>query len=112
MKTWIIERSVKLAKTSTYHPYLHGAIVESGGRVLAMATNSARPFKGAFSTHAEIAALAKAGLLAKDADLYVSRFCPSGRMGLSRPCPDCHKAIEAAGIKRVFYSTETGWERL
>lgn len=47
--------------------------------------------------------------------LYVVRMRLDGRIGMSRPCPDCRAAIQDAGIGRVVYTTGEGgikeWKR-
>lgn len=45
-------------------------------------------------------------------ELRVERFKANGTLGLAKPCECCQRAIEAFRIKRVYYTTEQGWEKL
>lgn len=40
--------------------------------------------------------------------LYVVRLTRAGRVGISKPCNDCHRLILASGIKRVYYIDSDG----
>lgn len=60
--------------------------------------------------HAEIAAIVRA----KDYDLskaeiFIYRMTGEGKLGMSRPCPACMKAIKDFGIKTVAYTTNLGY---
>lgn len=71
-----------------------GAVVAKGGKV------AGSGFHARFGeAHAETAALAKAGKMAKGATLYVT-LEPCNHHGKTPPCTD---AILAAGIKRVVF---------
>lgn len=71
------------------------------------------------SIHAEIAALKSIPYtVAKSmswnkAKLYVYRIAPGlpNKQGLARPCPACMHAIQEAGIRTVYYSTQNGFAR-
>lgn len=57
--------------------------------------------------HAEISALIKAK--AKAHTLIVSRLLQGNdKMALSRPCPVCQAAIKEAGLKKVFFTNDSG----
>ncbi len=80
----------KTALKSTFRQHRLGAVVVKGGRVLSTGFNAIRHCKetGKSTQHAEEAAIVR---LLKDekhhdligANLYVSRFTPTGRVGLS-----------------------------
>ena len=91
-----IEKAIEQAKKSigftSPNPAV-GAVIVKNGKVVGVGHTQA-PGKN----HAEIEAIKKAGLEAKDTDLYVTLepCCHTGRTG---PCTD---AIKKAGIKKVF----------
>lgn len=57
------------------------------------------------ATHAEVAAIRKVAN-PENAVLYVARIRRTGEPGLSRPCSRCQKAIDSAGIKKVFFTVD------
>lgn len=81
----------------------HGAVVLSGGRILAKACNNYDN-----GCHAEVRALKRVAHDAKSNmdELIVVRARKSMKYGLSKPCPECKKAIQDANIKVVYYSTD------
>jgi dCMP deaminase len=87
----------------------HGCIIVKSGSVLSKGTNTYRNQPGviedvnALSVHAEINALRRCGNVS-GAVLYVARVNNKGEPRQSRPCPDCLKALKAAGGKRVIYT--------
>ncbi len=46
------------------------------------------------------------------ADVYVYRLCRSRAHGLAKPCAACEMALRAAGVRKIFYTTDTGFELL
>lgn len=108
----MIRLASKQAKQST-HRHRLGAVIVKGNRVLSSGHNEIRYTKELRkgNVHAEEAAilkLLKAKRLADLAgsDIYVSRVCPSGRLGLSRPCSRCMALIRSVGIDQIHYTTD------
>eukprot|EP00310_Coccolithus_braarudii_P021202 CAMPEP_0183351452 /NCGR_PEP_ID=MMETSP0164_2-20130417/24978_1 /TAXON_ID=221442 /ORGANISM="Coccolithus pelagicus ssp braarudi, Strain PLY182g" /LENGTH=174 /DNA_ID=CAMNT_0025523639 /DNA_START=48 /DNA_END=574 /DNA_ORIENTATION=+ len=112
----------------------HGALLVRGGKVVGRGCNSDRSRLSSLpgdanmvALHSEVAALhdAQAGFYEagrsrkklKGCDLYVVRLNPAGRriqgsaerdpsrLGKSKPCLRCLRALDAAGVRRVFFST-------
>jgi deoxycytidylate deaminase len=59
--------------------------------------------------HAEIDAIIKTinqygSDVLKRCDLYVMRLTGGGNIGMSKPCQGCQKAIDAFGIKGVYWT--------
>lgn len=94
---------------------MHGAVLVKGGRVLAIAVNKNRSHPTAFDNHDDIRAhaalCAERAALARVADatgavMYVARVLrKNGQTSLSKPCSRCEKAMIAAGVKRVVWTT-------
>jgi len=64
------------------------------------------------SLHAEIAcinSLKDVNINYKDLELYIVRLRKDRDYGLARPCAACMKFIQSKGIRRIFYSTNTGF---
>lgn len=104
MKLWALNLAARVARRSSCPTYKHGAVVEKGGRVLALAPNSNVPVRGMLSTHAEFAALRRAGEAARGADIYVARARGGTSTSLSKPCPSCATWIAFYGVARVFHT--------
>lgn len=92
------------------------AVLESSsGRTISIATNNlskTHPLVSKYNTnrrlHAEISCILKAkkrGL--RKSTLKVWRLKKNG-FGLARPCKMCEEVIKKSGVKKVFYSTNTG----
>lgn len=65
--------------------------------------------------HAEIAMLSSFrhfDIPWSKADVYIYRICRSRPHGIAAPCESCAMALADAGIKRVFYTTDDGFEFL
>lgn len=118
MKSWVVKQTIETAKTSSYPIFRHGAIFESGGRILFKSTNVKKSVTpdASMSVHAEIAGLkavlSKSRLKRKTKiNLYVCRVSPSNQVMLSKPCAKCLETIRKSGIiNSIFYSTDKGWE--
>lgn len=69
------------------------------------------------SVHAEIAALKSIPYpIAESIDwnkvkVYVFRICPGKklRQGMARCCPSCMQALRDKGVRKIYYSTDTGY---
>jgi len=67
------------------------------------------------SIHAEISALIKYnevrfGPLPKNTRMYVYREDKNGIMKKSKPCKCCEEILRENGVRKVFYSTQFGFE--
>lgn len=76
--------------------------------------NSVLPFEKVPFLHAEMAALISASKKINFKDfkycsLYIARKLNCGDYGLARPCKACMEAIKEYGIKRIVYTTESGY---
>lgn len=120
----MIRLANKVAGGSKFARARVGAVITKGGRVISTGVNKigsssklkGKPTHSAF-IHAEEAAILP--LLQKGrqhqlvgATIYVSRILKNGTPALSKPCPHCTKLIAAVGIKKVYYTTETGTSKL
>lgn len=64
------------------------------------------PFKD--KLHAEILALKRSG----DKQVHtlsIERYGKQGAMLLAAPCPICRLAIKAYGVRKIVYTTPSGW---
>lgn len=100
-----------VASTSTERQQ-HGAVAAIGPRALAVAVNSSRSHpanctdpKREAAFHAEVALLRQLRGDLKSVTVYVARVMKDGSAGLSKPCPNCEAALNAAGVKEVLWTT-------
>ncbi len=104
-----VKVAVSLAGTS-YCRNKHGAVIVSGGRVIATGVNSFRndpmvePIRA--SEHAEIAALRQLRFrVPKRATIFIGRVNKYGEHMLSRPCSECYAELRRVSIREVIYTT-------
>lgn len=92
----------------------HGAIVVKSGKAVGRGINKTRNnnrivseehIKTDCSYHAEELALRMAGGKSRNGTIYIARVNNQDEPRYSEPCPRCQLAIEAAGIKRIVYTT-------
>lgn len=114
-----LKQASRIAAESDVHKYKLGAVIERGGRVLAVGVNSYRtygrhyretddfPPRSVWTYHAEEAALKAVGMEANGATLYVSRVNKRGDVRMAKPCKDCMELIKKAGIKRIVYTIDS-----
>lgn len=120
MKRYVADIATKTARTSKYPVFRHGAVLEIGGRVLAKAINTGKPWAtDGRSVHAEVAALKRLitkGRLKRGVcvNIYVARVSPAERVVLSKPCDKCLEALRASGMVRsIYYSMNDGsWQEV
>lgn len=96
------QMAIKLCQKSHHHQHHHGAIVVAGGAIKAVGYNHGQ-------IHAEIHALKKLWPSErKNVKLYSLRFSKGGKWAMAKPCANCEKFLREAGVKVVYYTTESG----
>lgn len=119
-------RSAKMISLSSDYPRIHiGCVVVSKHNIVSTGCNSrTRTHKlqselnrKRFSSdslgmmHAEVAALLP--LINKtdltNATLYIYRESCNGELAMCRPCKGCMSLIRELGIKKIFYTTDSGF---
>ena len=109
----------RAAHSSTYGNIKHGAVLIKSGRILNISFNKenfcsfgARFRKrtcGPATVHAEIGAiLGMAKKLTEGADIYVVRVGKNDNFQMSKPCDMCQEVMKFVGIRRVFYTSQSG----
>lgn len=111
--------AVAVARLSSHH-FKMGAAIVKGRKIVSLGYNSSKttPFiRNKISNytmvdrmHAEMACILKAQRDISKCKIYVARLTAAG-LGNARPCHLCMSMIKEAGIKDVYYSTETGWSK-
>ena len=119
MKIRFFELARRLSKHSDHYQHKLGCVIVRKNKILSVGFNklSTHPKSphAYHSLHAEISALI--GLSYEDLRYcvaYVYRETKDGKTALARPCPSCERALKLAGIRGVYYTTNTelGWEFL
>lgn len=97
------ERAIRrIAKKSDHRWAHHVAILVGEGRIVAVGYN-----KGV--THAEEMAVRKLKMSGGSAArLYSVRIRRDGKIGASKPCPNCESLLRDAGIRDVYYNDYDG----
>lgn len=113
------ELARRIALSSVYGKFRHGAVLFNGGSVINVACNKNKtcsfgarfrnPSAGRATLHAELGCILNVEKeCTQNADVYVVRINPAGQLKNSKPCPMCKEAMRFVGIKRCFYSTDYG----
>jgi len=91
-----------------------GAILARGSRIISVGTNSYKthpksnsPYK---TTHAEFSAINKASRDLAGATIYVVRLLATGELGMAKPCQDCRRFIKKMNLRKIVYSTSSGFQ--
>lgn len=91
----------------------HAAVVVKNGNILSIGINkninhpdilSESHVKQNASRHAEMVALRRVAN-PEGATIFVARVMRDGSEGMSKPCKNCQRELDKAGVKRVVYTT-------
>lgn len=112
----IYKLALSEAELSVALPHRVGAVIFRGKRILGSGRNSntlcsfhRKYVRYAESVHAEQAALKNLDWnRLTGASILVIRLTRANRIGLAKPCPMCQKLLDHVGIKKIFFSTNTG----
>ncbi len=123
MNRWY-EKAKEESGKSGYPRINIGAVIVKGNLLVSTGYNQQKshPKQAAFNEmyslredsshylHAEIHALIRSGREdLEGADIYVFRENRNGELANCRPCEVCRQALKAAGIDRMYYTTEEGY---
>lgn len=118
MKSKIFNLLKEEALKSDFIKHRHAACLIYKGKIISIGINrrKSHPLQKKFQTrpsriylHAEIDAIIKAinkhgTSILKDCELNVLRLTKAGKVGNSKPCLGCTKAIKAFGITKVNWT--------
>lgn len=114
-----LKRAMNLALKSPCHQQRHGCVIVRDNEIISEGYNHTHTHMyHKFSIHAEVDAISKLKhnrRLMASCDLYVVRVgrdSMGNPLKYSKPCPDCIKAIQKCGIKRVYYSSNIEFEQI
>ena len=117
MKLKYFDLARKLSVKSTHHQHKLGCVIVKKNKIVGVGfnevkthTQSPHPYK---MLHAEISALLWNSY--KDlegSEAYVYRERKDGKLALAKPCSACESALRVAKIKKVYYSSETGYQEI
>ena len=110
----------RLARNESLKSDFHirvGAVIVRKGTPISVGKNSPQkthPELSKFSklktVHAEVdAVIGIERHLIKGACMYVYREKRSGELGIAKPCPMCTAILRNYGVKKVYYTTESGY---
>jgi deoxycytidylate deaminase len=120
--TRLMEKATIESFKSTFDRANVGCVITKGDRIISTGHNQIRKsrlksnhFEG--SLHAEMDAimkLIKSGRIKElnGSTMFVSRSMKKGGTGLAMPCELCFPIIQAMKIKRIVFSTATGYSEI
>lgn len=110
-----IELGTRIAQTSDFKDYRHGAVLVKGGSILNVAANKNSHVRfgnrfrkrncGHATHHAELGCILGLDRSATNGStLYVVRIGKKGELRMSKPCEMCQAILRHVGVKKVIYS--------
>ena len=114
----IFKLAVELVRHSQFEPYNFVAIItDKKDRVLSIGRNSYKkthPMQAQYAIqdnqsekiylHAEIDALVRCSK--QPYKIFIARTDRHGKVRAAKPCSICHRAIQASGIKHIYWTTD------
>ena len=112
-----LDLAKRVAHSSDFHEYRHGAVLARGKTVINVSTNKngykswGQRFRhrdeGHATHHAELGCILGVDRsLTQGATVYVARVGKAGATRLSKPCSMCESAMRHVGIKEVIYTID------
>lgn len=115
MKLKFFDLAKKLSKFSDHTQHHLGCVIVRGNKVVGMGfnqlkTHSRSPHKYK-SIHAEFHAIIKSRYEdLTGCEAYIYRENKSGDLAMARSCSYCMDAFRVAGIRKIFFSSPTGYQ--
>ena len=113
MKVKFFQIAKAASKHSDHPAHQLGAVIVKGNKIISVGFNKNKTHTKSNHAwkrlHAELCAIIKAKQDLTGSSIYVYRETKNGNLGLSRPCPSCMEAIQEAGINKIYYTTDTGY---
>ena len=111
----MIELAYRVAQSSGYDDYRHGAVLVRGNRVINVSANknSHARFGNRFrkrncghaTHHAELGCILGIDrAVTRGSTIYVARVGKLGNMKISKPCEMCEEVLRHVGVKKVVYT--------
>jgi len=97
-----------VSKLSPHPKYKLGAVLVVNGKAVSVGHNQykSHPEAKYSGIHAEICALRNSGKKRiRGSSIFVYRENKLGRLALSKPCPDCMKALKSFGVRWIYFTT-------
>jgi deoxycytidylate deaminase len=115
-----------VSELSDYPRHKLGCVIVKGHRVISSGHNhkhKCNPLQAKLDTekygvecpgklHAEIMALLpliRDKIDLRNASIYIHRQHKDGTLAMAKPCSSCQKMIRQLGIKKIFYTIESGY---
>lgn len=104
-----------ISKQSDYKVQV-GSVIYRGSTPISCGFNYLRSHpvyaKEYWSIHSEVSSILRANTDLTGCSIYVYREFKSGKPANSYPCEDCFKLIVASGIKKIYFTTDYGYDVL
>ena len=112
----MLEQAAKLAKTSAFPTFKHGAVLARGASIHNQGVNKNQycSFAARFkknpkhaTIHAELGCILGVDRsITEGATVYVARINKTGEWKNSKPCKMCQAAMEHVGIRKAVYTID------
>ena len=106
-------RLARLVSLKSNYRVKLGCVIVQHGKPISIGFNRVKthPISGEFTRtlHAEMDALISARAPLDGATVFVYRERANGDLGLAKPCKNCYKKLVNSGVKKIYYSTTSGY---
>lgn len=113
MKLKFFEIAKAASKHSDHPAHKLGAVIVKGNKIISVGFNKNKTHTKSNHAwkrlHAEISAILKAKQDLTGCSIYVYRETKNGDLGIAKPCSSCSAAIKETGIKKIYYTIQTGF---
>lgn len=116
MKLKFFVTAKKMSHMSNHAKANIGAVIVKNSKLVGMGFNklkthprSNHPWK---HIHAELDSILNSNTCTKGADLYLYRENKQGQLAMCKPCAFCQILLAQAGIRRIYFTTENGLEKM
>lgn len=117
MKPKFFDLAKKMSQFSTHPQFKIGCVIVRGNNILSLSANKLKSHPLAKTPynqlHAEIGAiLSNDKQTLKGSTAYTYRQHKDGTLAMAKPCIYCQAALVEIGIKRVFFTSDNGYEEM
>lgn len=115
MKTRFFDLAKNISLKSSHHQHKMGCVIVRKNKVVSLGFNEIKTHTRSIHKynmlHAEISAIIGCSFEdLRGSEAYIFRQRKDGGLAMARPCEACRLALARAGIAKVYYTSESGYQ--